>query len=196
MESIVNQVHKSLLKKGKTLAVAESCTGGIVSSMLTQLPGSSAYFLLGVVTYSNQAKQSILRIPSKLITTKGAVSREVAQKMAQSVRLVSGADFGIGITGVAGPSGGTKRKPKGTVFIAVSQEKTSSKLGFLESCLVKKSKIPHLYIPSLGTGIFEHKDKTIVKKLLFKGARPSIRMQAAIKSLELLYENIHRHRNT
>lgn len=119
MELIVNQVHKSLIKTKRTIAVAESCTGGLISYLLTQMSGSSQYFILGVVTYSNQAKTNILHIPETLIAKKGAVSREVAQKMAQSIRKLAKADFGIGITGIAGPAGGTPQEPIGTVFIAI-----------------------------------------------------------------------------
>jgi nicotinamide-nucleotide amidase len=119
MKGLIEQIHKTLIKKQKTLAVAESCTGGLVSVLLTQIPGSSQYFILGVVVYSNKTKQTLLKIPARLIAKKGAVSKEVAQKMAQSVRKIAKADFGIGITGIAGPTGGTFKKPVGTVFIAI-----------------------------------------------------------------------------
>jgi nicotinamide-nucleotide amidase len=119
-QGIVNQIHSSLLKKQKTLAIAESCTGGLVSQLLTALSGSSRYFILGVVAYSNQVKVKILKIPPSLIAQKGAVSQEVAQQMAQAVRKLSGSDFAIGITGIAGPSGGSSQKPVGTVFIAIA----------------------------------------------------------------------------
>ena len=119
-QSIINQAHKSLIKSGKTIAVAESCTGGILSSMLTELSGSSKYFVLGVVTYSNRVKHSVLAIPSSIISKKGAVSEEVAKLMAQNVRKLAKADMGIGITGIAGPTGATARKPVGTVFIALA----------------------------------------------------------------------------
>jgi len=117
---IISQIHTLLIKNKQTIAVAESSTGGLVSNLLTQASGSSRYFLLGIVAYSNQAKIKILEIPSSLIAKKGAVSYEIAKRMAQSVRLLAKADYGIGITGIAGPSGGTKTKPVGTVFIAVN----------------------------------------------------------------------------
>jgi nicotinamide-nucleotide amidase len=119
MEHIVRQIHKLLIKKGKTLALAESCTGGLLSALLTELSGSSQYFLLGIVAYSNQGKQDILKIPSGLINRKGAVSQEVAVRLARNARKAAHSDFGIGITGIAGPSGATPQKPVGTVFIAV-----------------------------------------------------------------------------
>lgn len=120
MENLVNKIHKSLLKSHKTLAAAESCTGGLTSVLLTQLPGSSRYFILGVVTYSNSAKISILKIPAAAIKKYGAVSAEVASLMAQNVRKTAHASLGVGITGIAGPSGSTPDKPVGTIFIAVA----------------------------------------------------------------------------
>ena len=119
MKHVVNQVHKFLIKKKITLAVAESCTGGLLSKLLTDLPGSSKYFILGIVAYSNRAKHKLLGIPAKLTAQKGAVSREVARNIAKQVRKIAQTDFGIGVTGIAGPTGGTSQKPVGTVFIAI-----------------------------------------------------------------------------
>jgi len=119
----LKHLHYTLRKKGKTVSVAESCTGGIISGLLTQLPGSSQFFILGIVTYNNTAKAKILGISPRLIAKKGAVSGEVAQRMAISVRKLSGADFGIGITGIAGPGGATTQQPLGTVFIAIASKK-------------------------------------------------------------------------
>ncbi|MFC1675360.1 CinA family protein, partial [Candidatus Omnitrophota bacterium] len=99
-------IHDLFIQKKISLAVAESCTGGLLASLLTQLPGSSKYFTLGVVTYSNNAKSSCLGITPGTIKKHGAVSREVARRMASSVRRIAAADFAIGITGIAGPSGG------------------------------------------------------------------------------------------
>ncbi len=123
MEPIANQVHELLIKNKKTISVAESCTGGLISFLLTQRSGSSSYFILGLVTYSNEAKNRILKIPSSLITKKGAVSKEVARKMAQSCRKIAKTDLGLSITGIAGPTGATPDKPLGTVFIAVSSSR-------------------------------------------------------------------------
>ena len=123
MERLINQIHKLLIKKQETVAVAESCTGGLVSALLTQVSGSSLYFILGVVAYSNRVKINILRIPRILIAKKGAVSPEVARKMARAIRKLAKTDFGIGITGIAGPGGGTPLKPAGTVFIAIQNKK-------------------------------------------------------------------------
>ena len=103
---------------GTTLAVAESCTGGLVAKRLTDIPGSARYFLGGVAAYSNEAKAILVGVDGALIEEKGAVSREVAEAMARGVRDRLGADAGIGITGIAGPGGGTADKPVGTVWLA------------------------------------------------------------------------------
>ncbi|MFH1338378.1 MAG: nicotinamide-nucleotide amidohydrolase family protein [Candidatus Omnitrophota bacterium] len=131
-----------LIKKNKTLAVAESCTGGLLANMLTNVPGSSKYFLLGIVAYGNQAKISLLNVPGKVIKRYGAVSRQVAGLMAQNVTKSASCDYGIGITGIAGPGGGTARKPAGTVFISVAGKgKTDTKkFYFSGSRLVVKRK--------------------------------------------------------
>ena len=123
MEPLINQIHKLLIKNKKTLAVAESCTGGLLSYLLTSISGSSKYFILGLVVYSNKSKTSILNIPVPTITQKGTVSKEVAERISQSVRKLAKTDFGIGLTGIAGPTGGTIHKPVGTVFISVNSKK-------------------------------------------------------------------------
>jgi nicotinamide-nucleotide amidase len=120
MSSLARKTHRLLLRQNKTVATAESCTGGLLARVLTDLPGSSAYFLLGIVAYHNQAKIKLLKVPAQLIAKKGAVCAEACRKMAQQVRKISGADYGLGITGIAGPSGGTSAKPVGTVFIALA----------------------------------------------------------------------------
>ena len=122
MQNIIKYLHKYLIRSGKTLATAESCTGGILSSLLTQLSGSSQYFILGAVTYSNQAKENILKIPSSIIAKNGTVSKNVACLMANNIRHIAKTDLGIGITGIAGPTGATPNKPIGTVFIAVADK--------------------------------------------------------------------------
>ena len=119
---ILEQLHKKLLKKEKTLAIAESCTGGLLSNLLTSLPGSSDYFLLGAVTYSNKSKKTILNIPEKIIARYGAVSQPVAKLMAKNIRKKIKADIGLSITGIAGPGGATLKKPIGTVFIALAKK--------------------------------------------------------------------------
>lgn len=115
-EAVVQIFNDRRLK----LAVAESCTGGLLASLITDVPGASLCFLEGAVTYSNQAKVKRLGVSEKTLEEHGAVSSEVALEMAQGIRRTSGADFGVGITGIAGPSGGSETKPVGTVHIAVA----------------------------------------------------------------------------
>ena len=114
------KIIKLLKNKQKTLSIAESCTGGLMAVRLTDVPGSSAVLMLGVVTYSNEAKVKVLGIPENLIKKKGAVCDDVAMAMAANVRKIHNTDFGIGITGIAGPGGATKTKPVGLVYIAVA----------------------------------------------------------------------------
>ncbi|MDD5763029.1 MAG: nicotinamide-nucleotide amidohydrolase family protein [bacterium] len=109
----------SLSASGRTLAVAESCTGGLLAGAITAIPGSSLYFSGGVVAYANSAKISLLGVPSDLIAARGAVSREVALSMAEGVLSLFRADLAIAVTGVAGPGGGSRGKPVGTVWVAV-----------------------------------------------------------------------------
>ncbi|MEK6635891.1 MAG: nicotinamide-nucleotide amidohydrolase family protein, partial [Planctomycetota bacterium] len=110
----------SLLKKcNKTIAVAESCTGGLVSDKLTNIPGISEYFLEGIVAYSNKAKVDLLGVPEDLILKHGAVSLQVVRAMAEGIKKKCSANIGVGITGIAGPTGATKDKPVGLVYIAV-----------------------------------------------------------------------------
>ena len=123
MEHLEILVSKLLIKKGITIAVAESCTGGLLANLLTNISGSSQYFLLGVVAYSNQTKISLLKIPTVIIKRHGAVSSHVAKLMAQNVSKIASSDYGIGITGIAGPLGGRPTKPTGTVFISVTTRK-------------------------------------------------------------------------
>jgi nicotinamide-nucleotide amidase len=106
-------------RKGHKLAVAESCTGGMLASRITAIPGSSDVFLGGVLAYDNRVKRELLGVPDKDLEDHGAVSEEVAVKMAESVRTMLRADIGIGVTGVAGPGGGTAAKPVGMVWVAL-----------------------------------------------------------------------------
>ncbi|MDD5108045.1 MAG: CinA family protein [Candidatus Omnitrophica bacterium] len=164
---IIKLAHKNLFSSAKTVSVAESCTGGLLSSLLTQTPGSSKYFLLGAVTYSNRSKELILNIPTHTITKYGAVSEKVAILMAKNIRKKINSDFGLSITGIAGPvrsgalrrgtsnragpTGATLDKPIGTVFICLS-----------------------------------YKKKNICQKFLFCGSRNEIRKKSAYEALRLL----------
>ena len=105
-----------------TLAVAESCTGGLIGHRLTEVPGASDYFLGGVVSYSNDAKQDLLRVPDATLARHGAVSPETARDMARGVREVFHAAIGLAVTGIAGPSGGSVEKPVGTVYIGLATD--------------------------------------------------------------------------
>jgi nicotinamide-nucleotide amidase len=118
-DSFAGAVGRTLRDRGLTLGVAESCTGGLVGSMLTSVPGSSDYLLLDAVVYSNSAKTSVLGVGEETLRAYGAVSEETAIALVQGVLRVSGADLGVSITGIAGPGGGTDEKPVGTVWIGV-----------------------------------------------------------------------------
>jgi nicotinamide-nucleotide amidase len=116
-------VGRALRTRGWTLAIAESCTGGLVGHLLTREPGASDYLVLDAVTYANSAKQQVLGVDEDALRGHGAVSAEVATRMAEGARCVSGADVALSITGIAGPIGGTETKPVGLVFLAVSTAK-------------------------------------------------------------------------
>ena len=113
------QLFRLLLEKRMTLATAESCSGGLLAHRLTNVPGISEVFLLGVVSYSNGAKAQVLGVDDGVIAAKGAVSPEVAGQMAAGVRALAGSSLGIGITGIAGPGGGSAEKPVGTVYMGL-----------------------------------------------------------------------------
>jgi nicotinamide-nucleotide amidase len=106
-----------LIQKSLTISVAESCTGGLIGHMITSVPGSSAYFMGGIISYSNQAKCDLLGVSSDTLKKFGAVSGETAREMAWGIRERFGTEIGLSVTGIAGPDGGTKEKPVGTVFM-------------------------------------------------------------------------------
>jgi len=116
--TLAERVLQLLRERGATLATAESCTGGLIASMLTRIPGSSDCFHAGFVTYSNAIKQSVLGVNEETLTAHGAVSEEVVREMAEGALLRSGADYAIAVSGIAGPDGGTAEKPVGTVWLA------------------------------------------------------------------------------
>jgi nicotinamide-nucleotide amidase len=120
-DTFAGVVGRAVRSRGWTLAIAESCTGGLVGHMLTREPGASEFLLLDAVTYANSAKSRVLGVDEEVIRWHGSVSPEVACAMAQGARRVSGADLALSLTGVAGPSGGTDTKPVGTVHIAVAR---------------------------------------------------------------------------
>ncbi len=122
-ETLESVVVNHLIAQRKTLAIAESCTGGLLTHRITNVPGSSKALTRGLVTYSYESKTTLLGVPAGLLKKKGAVSREVASWMAQRIRQTAGTTFGIGITGIAGPTGGTKKKPVGMVYVALATPK-------------------------------------------------------------------------
>ena len=118
--SVAEEVAKLLKERSTTLAVAESCTGGRIANTFTSMAGSSEYFLCGVVSYANSAKQNILGVEADTLQQYGAVSQQVAEQMAEGVRRVACSDYAIATTGIAGPTGGSETKPVGTVWIAIA----------------------------------------------------------------------------
>ena len=114
------RLQDACLAHGISVATAESCTGGLVAHLITEVPGSSGYLRGGVVAYSDEVKQVLLGVPEETIGAHGAVSAQVAVAMAEGVRARLGADLGVGVTGVAGPDGGTEAKPVGLVYVAVA----------------------------------------------------------------------------
>jgi nicotinamide-nucleotide amidase len=122
-EAMEEVVARALTENRATIAVAESCTGGLLAERLTNIPGSSVYFLGGVVCYSNELKSALVDVPAELIESKGAVSPEVALALADGIRKRTGATIGVGVTGIAGPGGGTPEKPVGLVHIGIADER-------------------------------------------------------------------------
>ncbi len=132
-ESLAAVVGGMLRDGNKQFSVAESCTGGLISHLMTSIAGSSGYFLGGVTSYANSMKTEYLGVKKTSLTTHGAVSEEVAMEMVHGIRQTSGADISVSVTGIAGPGGGTEEKPVGTVFIAMGTEDNSSCHHFLFS---------------------------------------------------------------
>jgi nicotinamide-nucleotide amidase len=130
--SLEEVIVKLLTERRQTLAIAESCTGGYLAHRITNVPGASAIFLGGCVTYSNEAKTAMLGVDARLIATHGAVSKQVAQAMAEGARANTKSDFALATTGIAGPDGGSDEKPVGTVFLALAarDRPVSVKKGF------------------------------------------------------------------
>jgi len=120
MYQAAEEVFAAFLSMGKSLATAESCTGGLLSAAITSLPGSSDMYLGGVVSYANDVKTALLGVDADLLLHQGAVNAEVARQMAAGVREHTGAEVAVAITGIAGPSGGSPEKPAGTVFVCYS----------------------------------------------------------------------------
>ena len=148
---IEEKVARLLTLHQKTLSLAESCSGGHLSNLLTNVPGASAFFKLGLIAYSNNVKKKLLKIPKRILIRHGAVSGPVAELMARNVRKLQNTDFGIAITGIAGPTGGTGRKPVGLTYIAITTKQKSLciKYIFKGSRLRIKSQAAHQALKTL-----------------------------------------------
>ena len=126
MNNLANKVVKKLIQKKLKISFAESCTGGVLSSIITSVNGSSKIFNLGLITYSNKAKVDILKVPKKIIIKYGAVSSECCLSMVKNLSKISKANISVSITGIAGPHGGSKKKPVGLVYIGVKNGNNTS----------------------------------------------------------------------
>ena len=120
MMNELEQISNLMTKNKLTIAVAESCTGGLICHMLTNIPGSSNFFKAGIISYSNSAKMQFLNVEKITLEKYGAVSSQTAEEMAQGIRIKANVDVGLSTTGIAGPGGGTQKKPIGLVYIALS----------------------------------------------------------------------------
>jgi len=121
MKKLSQKIVSLLRKKKLKISFAESCTGGLLSSSITSISGSSKIFTIGLVTYSNQSKISLLKVPKKIISKHGAVSYETCLSMVKNLNKISKTNISVSITGIAGPKGGTKKKPVGLVFIGIKK---------------------------------------------------------------------------
>ena len=133
----IDKLHKKLIKTKTTISIAESCTGGLLSSKLTKLSGSSKYFKMGLITYSNNAKINILKVKKNIIDNHGAVSQKCCKSMVENLSKLSKSKINLSITGVAGPKGGTKNKPVGLVFIGI---KKRNKILIIKNLFGKKKR--------------------------------------------------------
>jgi len=138
MINLANKLVKKLIKKKIKISFAESCTGGMLSSTITSVSGSSKIFNLGLVTYSNKAKIDILKVPKNIINEYGAVSSECCASMVKNLSKISKADISVSVTGIAGPNGGTKLKPIGLVYVGI---KKGNKIFVLKNLFRNKNRI-------------------------------------------------------
>ena len=137
MKNLANKVVKKLIKKKLKVSFVESCTGGLLSSSITSISGSSKVFNLGLVTYSNKTKIDIHKVPKKIISKYGAVSAECCEAMVKNLAKISKAQINVSVTGIAGPNGGTKNKPVGLVYIGV---KRSNKIVITKNVFKQKTR--------------------------------------------------------
>lgn len=177
VQTLAEVVGERLIELGRTLAVAESCTGGLLASLITDVPGSSRYFSYGWVTYSNAAKQRELEVPGEAIDRYGAVSEQVAAGMAQGARRRSDADYAIGITGIAGPGGGSEAKPVGLVYIGLDSRDGTEVWRYFGN-EVKPVGLAHV--------AWDRREPSTGIRHVFSWDRSSIRQRAAQTALNLL----------
>tara|TARA_B100000780_G_scaffold259524_1_gene210644 strand:- start:305 stop:775 length:471 start_codon:yes stop_codon:yes gene_type:complete len=137
MKSLANKLVNKLIRKKLKISFAESCTGGMLSSIITSVSGSSKVFDLGLITYSNKAKMDILKVPKKIISKYGAVSKECCLCMVKNLNKISKTNISVSITGIAGPGGGTKLKPVGLVYIGI---KKGNKITIKENLFKSKNR--------------------------------------------------------
>jgi PncC family amidohydrolase len=149
-EHLVKQLQEAFLESGKTLALAESCTGGAIAAALTAIPGASKFFLGSVVAYSNEWKESFLGCSSQTLQTKGAVSLEVVAEMVDGLFARTDADFCVAVSGVLGPSGGSAARPVGTVFVAIGKRGDNLDAGLIHAPQDRKCAIDFLVITILA----------------------------------------------
>ncbi len=180
IEELVYQVIQTLLKSKRTVSFAESCTGGLLSAWMAEVSGVSAVYMGSVVSYSNEAKVEILGVGQSSLQAQGAVSQVVAQEMAQGVRHRFHTDWGVSITGIAGPTGGSSEKPVGTVWIAVAGPVFAD----THSLSQQDQGCSHHDSSKLSEPFLE------VRKYFFKGDRKQIQEQSVQAALELLKEAI------
>lgn len=164
-DAIERRLGEALRETNATIAVAESCTGGLVGSLLTDVPGSSDYFDRSLVTYSSRAKRALLAVSREALDAHGAVSEPVAHEMARGARDTADTTWGLATTGIAGPDGGTAEKPVGTVFIGVA------------------------YADAWGTG----NSTTAVEHHVFEGTRQEIKERIARRALAALLDLLDEH---
>ncbi len=158
-ESLENVISQMVTSSGKRIAVAESCTGGLLANILTDISGSSAYFLAGVTAYSNAVKSAVLNVPENMIKKCGAVSPQVAVAMAEGVRQLADSDLALSTTGIAGPSGGSEEKPVGLVYIGFADREKSyaKKFVFTGGRLYHKTRTIHIALNMLRIELCQQK---------------------------------------
>ena len=149
------EIGKILIQKGFTITVAESCTGGLLSSRLTDVSGSSSYITLNLVTYANEAKHKMLGVSEDTLSNFGAVSRECAYEMAKGLFSLTGADICVSTTGIAGPTGGSKEKPVGMMYSAIYTKNKSQTYKILLDSDIQRIQMKELFVQEVLKNIYE-----------------------------------------